>query len=89
MTTSGDVVDPFDDTPDGRTYLGGTQEITDLGRDAATGLPGALTQGAVTQWPPFRAAPVTPFMDDADSEGVFKDTLVPNQAFPTIDPRPA
>lgn len=66
-----------------------TQETTDIGRDAATGLPGDVVQNAVTPWPAPRTDPVEPFMDDAHSEGVFKDNLCPNQALPTIDPRPA
>lgn len=91
MTTGlqGDVVDLFDEGSDSTTYLTGGVESTDIGRDSITGLPGDLVQNGVTPWPPWRLDPTTAFMDDAHSQGVFKDIVCPNQAYPTTDPRPA
>lgn len=66
----------------------GPEEPTDVGRDTITGL-NVGTQLPVEPDPPPRTAPITPFMDDEHSQGVYKPPVTPNQSYPTRDVRPA
>lgn len=67
---------------------GGPVETTDVGRDTITGL-NVGVQNAVEPDPPPRTDPITAFMDDQHSQGVYKPVVAPNQDFPTRDVRPA
>lgn len=67
---------------------GGPVETTDVGRDTITGL-NVGVQSAVEQDPPPRTDPITAFMDDEHSQGVFRQVVAPNQNYPTRDVRPA
>jgi hypothetical protein len=56
---------------------------TGLETDSDVALPGYVPD------PPSRVAPITPYLTDENSDGIYKPPLAPDQDYPTTDPRPA
>lgn len=68
----------------------GPEEASDVlgvGRDSITGL--SMSQTGYEGDPAPRTDPITAFMDDEHSEGIYKQPQPWAQTYPTTDPRPA
>jgi hypothetical protein len=58
-------------------------------RDTLVGLDASVVQTAVMADPPPREAPVTPFVPEDESEGIYRPPVAPNQDYPTRRPETA